>query len=233
MARPQRRSSTSLEPLALPRRGAPARPPGPARAAGAGRSDLRGRPGVGPARLDDLAPQRRVRVPPPLPPANRGSLHALPRDAPSIETEVDAREVDHERHRRRGAAQPLRRRRRARHRPLGPRRRRPSHPDPVPLPPRLRRPLPGLRRVPQRRRPRRPQARNTGTPAGPAQELKLRVAAETSQNTRSEAPAERFERHPRLPLNAKPARRARRPALHRGRRGGRGRAARRRGTSAG
>ena len=121
------------------------------------------------------------------------------------------------RDRRPGTDQPLRLRRRARHRPLGPRRDDPRPPDPHPLPPRLRRPLPDLRRVPQRQpaRARAASRRPLGGAEGP--ETGVIVAYRATKATG--------------PRAAGPARAAAVPP--RGRRGGRGRAGRRRGTSAG
>ena len=110
-----------------------------------------------------LATQRRLRVPAPLPPPSRRPLHALP--GPGSRRSRGRRpRGGPAQHRRRGAAQPLRSQRRAGHRPLGPRRRGPGHPHPIPMPPRLRRPMPSLRRVPERLRTRT----NTTRPPTPA-----------------------------------------------------------------
>ena len=103
--------------------------------------------------------------------ASRGPACAASRPR-GVELEVDAREVDQPAAERRGAAQPLRRRRRARRRPLGPRRRWPWRSRPAPLPARLRRPLPGLRRIPQRRRSRAASPRRgRRSPLGEARDL--------------------------------------------------------------
>ena len=99
-----------------------------------------------------LPAQRRLRLPPPLPAAHRGAVHALPR-AGAARARGRAREVDQARApTTRSCAAPTSTTTSST-RPLGPRRRHPRPPHPDPLPPDCAGLCPDLRRVPQRRRP--------------------------------------------------------------------------------
>ena len=95
----------------------------------------------------------------------RRALHALPGGRHAVGRRGRAR--DRPGRRRRGAQQPVRAGRRPRRRPVGPRRLRAHAPQPGRLPRRLCRPVPGVRREPQRGA--RPRARERArTRAGPS-----------------------------------------------------------------